>query len=256
MNEQELENLVRLVTREVVRALGRSGLTPSGGEFAAPPATLAPVGGGSGSGETCACGCGCRKAPPADRRWHGSLLTEASLAELPPGSRLILPPRTLVTPLARDQARRRGIELVAGIPGETAAPTGSLLRVAFFTDRPGPTADSLVDGLRRSGVDVRDCSITSRRSVQLEAAAADCARQAASGAVERAVIIFDPAYPLWRRLRKIPGLRPVLARDRQAAMDGRRDLNGNVLIIPGRQVGWSQLRKTVAAWIETEAAQT
>jgi hypothetical protein len=71
----------------------------------------------------------------------------------------------------------------------------------------------------------------------------------AAGAIDQAVIIFEPAFPLWRRLRNIPGLRPVLARDRQTAVDSRRDLNSNVLIIPGRQMGLSQLRKTITAWI-------
>jgi ribose 5-phosphate isomerase RpiB len=254
MTEQQLEVLIRTVTREVMLALSRAGLTVSGldlppaGGQAAPaaaggqgpqlPATEAACGGGQ---------CGC-KPPPWERRWQGRLLSEASLEDLPPGGRLIVAPRTLVTPLARDTARQRGIELVEGAFADQAA-EGPRRGFGFFTDRPGPAADTLIGSLRQCGLDVRDCSIGSHRTAELETAAADCARQVAAGAIDQAVIIFEPAFPLWRRLRNIPGLRPVLARDRQTAVDSRRDLNSNVLIIPGRQMGLSQLRKTITAWI-------
>jgi len=89
-SEDEIRDLVRQV---LLRTLGPDGVVPApGGE-----------------------------APPAATRTIRPTITEADVLRLPRGSTLEVPSEAVVTPLARDTARERGVQLVSQ-PGSTPEP--------------------------------------------------------------------------------------------------------------------------------------
>lgn len=243
MTEAQLEDLVRTVTETVVRTL-----------LANPPSQSASLAAADQS-RSCSCqDCPCRQTSPVEILHPSRLLAEEALGSLSSGSRVILRPGTLVTPLARDRARELGIELEVRVAPDPPVPTAPGQRLAFCSSRPGGSADSLLAELRRAGVVVESAPDASRDARDPDDAAFQCVRSVADGRAGEAVVLVDHPYPFLRRIRRLPGLRPVLARDPRAAAAGRTEYGGNVLVIPSRELGLTMARKTIRAWLEGKGA--
>ena len=87
-------------------------------------------------------------------RWNGRVVTAADLRQSLDGHQeLALPPRAIITPLAADELRARGIRITS--QSSDAAP---LPRPAwgFAQDRPYPEVGSALQGLRRDGFVVKE----------------------------------------------------------------------------------------------------
>src|SRR5438270_10373767 len=92
-----------------------------------------------------------RKSPPADHvlRWSGRVVAAEDLRRALNGHReLLVSPQTVITPLALEQLRERGVQVnrqaAAKLPASPAHPLWG-----YAQDRPHPTVATAVQALRR-----------------------------------------------------------------------------------------------------------
>jgi len=253
MTAKEMQTLVEAVTREVLAALAKESTAPSGGG-------------------ACACngGCGCSKnsssggsagAPGEDSsaqvRFDGRLLTEDALRKPPLKGRseVILGPGVIVTPLARDRAASDGIHLVSATdksgrrqcPPRGEAP--SLEQVAYFTAQPVLTVERILRSeIEAVGASIDVCPVTGKVEEELEGALS-CATRVSEGAIQRAIVLAENAYLVQRHANRLPGVRAQVCSDARSALASRRCDNSNVLVLSGRLLGQTMIRRIVQAWL-------
>ncbi len=94
-----------------------------------------------------------RDGAPADHvlRWSGRVVAADELRRSLNGHReLLVSPQVVITPLALEQLRERGVEVRR--QSEPAKPAAPLPVWGFAQDRPHPTVASAVQALRREGL--------------------------------------------------------------------------------------------------------
>jgi hypothetical protein len=88
--------------------------------------------------------------------WPGRLLSADDVSRRINGEReLVLEPRAIVTPLAAEQLRQRGIRVLRG-ESKTSAPKVEATRWGYAQERPDGMVRSAVQALRREGVELHE----------------------------------------------------------------------------------------------------
>ncbi len=227
-SEDEIRDLVRQV---LLRTLGPDGVVPApGGE-----------------------------APPAATRTIRPTITEADVLRLPRGSTLEVPSEAVVTPLARDTARERGVQLVSQ-PGSTPEPaltagaaTGRA--VALGADHGGyAMKEDLKAYLGELGYKVVDCGTHSTESVDYPDFAYAVAKLVAEGRAWRGIMIDGAGIGSCMAANKVPGVRAAMCYDHATAVNSREHNDANVLTLGGVLTGASLARQIVKTWLETDFA--
>jgi hypothetical protein len=161
-SEDQIKAMVR---RVLLRTLGPNGLADSSGVGQAQP----------------------------DSRPARPTVTEADVLVVPPGGRLALPAEAVITPLARDTALDRRVELVrepgplsAGVPSPAAA---SKQTVALGADHGGyAMKEDLKAYLGELGYTVIDCGTHSTASVDYPDFAYTVAKLVSEGKAWRGIV--------------------------------------------------------------------
>jgi ribose 5-phosphate isomerase B len=188
----------------------------------------------------------------SDARPAGSTVTEADVLATPSGGRLVVPQGTRITPLARDTARERRVELVeeqgnapaAAIPGRT---------VAVGADHGGyPMKEDLKEYLTELGYDVVDCGTHNTDSVDYPDLAYAVARLVSEGRAWRGIMVDGAGIGSCMAANKVPGVRAALCYDHATAINSREHNNANVLTLGGVLVGPSLARQITKTWLETD----
>ncbi len=253
MTRKEMQALVEAVTREVLAALAKESSGPA-------------------SGSACACkgGCGCSNdsssgvistpsgEDSSDRvRFDGRLLTEDTLRRLPLNGQaeIVLGPGVIVTPLARDRAAFVGVNLVSstGQPGRRHCPPRQtepfLEQVAYFTARPVLTVERILRSeIEAVGASIAVCPVTGKVEEELEGALS-CAARVSEGSIQRAVVLAEDVYLVQRHANRLPGVRARVCSDARSALESRRCDDSNVLLLSGRLLGQTMIRRIVQAWL-------
>jgi ribose 5-phosphate isomerase B len=208
---------------------------------------------------------------PAARKPEGGLrssrptVTEADVLEVPTGGRLSVPAAAVLTPLARDTAIERRIELVQE-PGPTSfegtrekAPVGSGHRsttkrtVALAADHGGyALKEDLKDYLGELGYEVVDCGTSSTASVDYPDFAYAAARLVSEGRAWRGIIVDGAGIGSCMAANKVPGVRAAMCYDHATAVNSREHNGANVLALGGLLVGRSLARQITKTWLETD----
>src|SRR4029077_7395605 len=95
--------------------------------------------------------------------WHGRLLCAENLRRALNGHReLILSPRTVVTPLAAEELRSRGVQLTRQ---ENVKQPGPATSWGYTYDRLEPLVQSAVKSLERDGVALKELQLPSDTSI-------------------------------------------------------------------------------------------
>lgn len=246
MQTPELERLVRLITIEVLKAVqaeasgcggcscDQQGCCKSSEEKTSTPLTLG-----------------------AEYRHEGRLLSEADILKAVEAgtSSISLPKRTIVTPLARDSARARGIELKCCSPIEQRQGTSPsrplqkrLLLLAPKTSR--SVEDAVVQVAANAGRRVELGLTRSKTSEAILEASFESARQVADKTVDHLVIIDEAVYAICHQLNRIEGIRPAICWDAETARQSRQDSNSNILLLNSRMLGLTTIKRIVTAWLE------
>jgi len=182
-----------------------------------------------------------------------TVLTARDLEDVAPGGELTIAPDTLVTPLAREEAERRGITLriVAPAEGETVRSRA----VAIGADHGGyELKEQLKAYLRQWGYTVLDQGTDSAAAVDYPDFAEAVANAVARGDAWRGVVIDSAGIGSAIAANKVPGVRAALCYDRATARNSREHNDANLLSLGVRMISPEVAREIIAVWLETAFA--
>lgn len=186
------------------------------------------------------------------------LVDEAAVRSLAPGAKLRVPPDALVTPLAREAARERGITLLEGEPA-TAQPavqargkTPPTQRVALGADHGGfSLKEALKPHLQSLGYEAVDCGTHSTDAVDYPDIAYAVARLVADGQCANGIIIDGAGIGSCMAANKVPGIRAALCYDHATATNSREHNHANVLTLGAGLIGVNLAKQIVQTWLST-----
>ncbi len=183
------------------------------------------------------------------------VLTTGDLEAISAGGEISITPDTLVTPLAREEAERRGITLRfvekapdGGCPGERRA-------VAIGADHGGYELKEKLKGhLRDWGYTVLDQGTDTAEAVDYPDFAEAVADAVARGDAWRGVVIDSAGIGSSIAANKVPGVRAALCYDRAGARNSREHNDANVLTLGARMIAAEAAREILAVWLGTPFA--
>jgi ribose 5-phosphate isomerase B len=194
-----------------------------------------------------------------------TVLTARDLESAVAGGEVVVPPGSIITPLAREEAEKRGIRIrfdstqAQPAGGTTAAkvagaPQHAPLRtVAVGADHGGfDLKEQLVAYLRDWGYTVLDLGTSSREAVDYPDFAEAVANSIARGDAWRGVVIDAAGIGSSIAANKVPGARAALCYDRATARNSREHNDANVLSLGARLIPVEAAREILAVWLETE----
>lgn len=236
-SKAEISEIVR---RVLMKALGKAGSQPAEGQ----PAEEVP--------------------PPAVSRARSrGIVGEAEVQAMPTGAELEIAPDSVVTPLARELAMKRGIRLVAqphvtpnGTPAAhdaaTTAPAGAK-RVALGADHGGyALKEQLKTALVEMGYAIVDCGTNGTDSVDYPDFAYAVAKLVSDGQAWRGIIVDGAGIGSCMAANKVPGVRAAMCYDVSSANNAREHNDANVLTLGGGLIGTNLARQIVGTFLETE----
>lgn len=235
MNANQLEKLIREVTVQVVREMAAKGLLPSTEEERA---RTSPVDAGTTAS------------------FRGRVLSQETLDEAVGDKidRLVVSPRTLITPLVRDLLRDRKIDLLIESEESSSSRDGrngaGVPRVLLFCRRAVVNSEKrIMEILHSAGYCVKTWSDRSDCHSDELASVLASARRVAEGDFARGIAVVEEVFPLWQQLCRIRGLYPVIGWDAAAVSADGRTAGSNFLLLSRRSLGLSMLGRTVEAWL-------
>jgi ribose 5-phosphate isomerase B len=169
--------------------------------------------------------------PP--RRAGRGLVDAEALSRVQDGGALAVPHAALVTPLAREEAERRGIRLAEGAAGAERAPGARC--VAVGCDHAGfALKGGVLAGLRELGARPIDFGARDARATDYPHPAQAVAEAVASGQCELGVVIDGTGIGSAIVANKVPGVRAAACTDEPMAASAREHNHANVLALGAR----------------------
>jgi ribose 5-phosphate isomerase B len=238
MDRARLEALVRRVTQAALR---RPSAAP-GGRAAGVHVVVG----------ACAAGPAAPAEGSAPAPGPSEVITAEDLAGTPDGGRLALPPGARVTPLARDEAWRRGIRLEERSAAAAPTPGSAGLVVALGADHGGfPVKQHLAAWLRSRGHRVLDLGTHSTDAVDYPDLARAVADAVASGEASFGVCVDGAGIGSSIAANKVPGVRAALCWDERTARNAREHNFANVLSLGGPLLGEELCTRVLEAFLST-----
>jgi ribose 5-phosphate isomerase B len=184
-------------------------------------------------------------------------LTEADVLAAPAGGRLSVPMDAVVTPLARDTALDRRVQLVREpnpLPATgLSVPARDNRTVALGADHGGyEMKEELKAYLGELGYNVVDCGTHSTASVDYPDFAYAVAKLVSEGRAWRGIIVDGAGIGSCMAANKVPGVRAAMCYDHATAVNSREHNDANVLTLGGVLVGRSLARQIAKTWLETD----
>ncbi len=176
------------------------------------------------------------------------LVVVDDLAKIPRGGELVLRPGAVVTPLAADAARERGIRLVE----RATVKDSGRLRVAVGADHGGFRAKAvLLDELRRLGHVPFDLGTRDENAVDYPDYAAAVGEAVASGQADLGIALDGAGIGSAIAANKLAGIRAATCWDTQSAANAREHNHANVLCLGAKMLSEAQLLDTVRVFLAT-----
>jgi ribose 5-phosphate isomerase B len=186
------------------------------------------------------------------------VLTAADLEGISSGGEVTVTPETLITPLAREEAERRGIQIRVVEQERAAAyhPGAQEKRtVAIGSDHGGFELKQYLAGyLRDWGYAVLDLGTNSTEAVDYPDLAEAVAQAVARGDAWRGVVIDSAGIGSSIAANKVPGARAALCYDKATARNSREHNDANVISLGARLIPAESARELLAVWLETPFA--
>jgi len=187
------------------------------------------------------------------------VITEADVlaAEESGAKSLRVAERAIVTPLAQDALREKGISLQVGV--EDAAPetprTSASDRIALGADHGGyELKEAIKKALTEEGRKVKDVGTFSTQSVDYPDFAVQVAEAVASGECGTGIIVDGSAFASAMVANKVPGILAAACWDVFTAKVAREHVNANVLTLGGKVTGPALALEMVKVWLDTSFA--
>jgi len=194
-----------------------------------------------------------------EHREHPKALTAEEINRHEPGSTITVGAGTLVTPMARETALGRRIQIVEGAAG-AAAPAANALSaadkkpvVAIGADHGGfPMKEMLKGYLGELGYSALDMGTNSKDAVDYPDFAYAVAQQVAGGTAWRGIVLDGAGIGSCMVANKVPGVRAAMCYDDATARNSRLHNDSNVLTLGSGLLGPSLLKQIVKTWLSTD----
>jgi ribose 5-phosphate isomerase B len=196
------------------------------------------------------------RSDPEARRARPTI-TEADVLAVTSGGRLSVPAGAMITPLARDTAIERRVELVpeadALLAAERKASPSTARTVALGADHGGyAMKEDLKAHLGGLGYEVIDCGTSSTASVDYPDFAYAVAKLVSDGRAWRGIMVDGAGIGSCMAANKVPGVRAAMCYDHATAVNSREHNDANVLTLGGALLGANLARQIVKTWLETD----
>jgi ribose 5-phosphate isomerase B len=179
-------------------------------------------------------------APAADK--GRPLVTVEALAGIADGAELAIEHGSLVTPLAREEAARRGIRLSEALS----------VRVAIAADHGGLALKrTLVAHLRARGLELEDLGTHDEGPVDYPDQAAAVAREVASGRATVGIAIDGAGIGSAMAVNRVPGARAAACYSAALAKNAREHNHANVLTLGAGHTDADTARSIVDTFLAT-----
>jgi len=191
------------------------------------------------------------------------LVTAADLERVPQNGEVAVTPETIITPLAREEAERRGITfrtvtsaaISAGAASGAAEPEKSARVVAIAADHGGfELKEQLKVYLREWGYRFLDLGTDSTAAVDYPDFAEAVARAVVRGDAWLGVVLDSAGIGSSIAANKVPGARAALCYDRATARNSREHNDANVLTLGAKLLSQEAAREILAVWLSTPFA--
>jgi ribose 5-phosphate isomerase B len=175
--------------------------------------------------------------------------------DVPPAGELQVPRGAIVTPLARDLARERGVKIVELKQGEELPAAAPEMTVAIGSDHGGFAMKQALSAIfEEQGLAVRDVGVHEEKAADYPDIALAVAELVAGGQAARGVIIDGAGIGSAMAANKVPGVRAALCYDVATARNSREHNHANVLTLGGRLQTISQAEAVLRTWLATPCA--
>ncbi len=125
------------------------------------------------------------------------------------------------------------------------------MKIAIGSDHAGFDLKEQVKGSLAGLHEVTDVGTDSTDSVDYPDFALSVARLVAEGKVERGILLCGTGIGMSVAANKVKGIRAALAFDLYTAMQARRHLDANILVLGAGVTGRALALEIVAKWLET-----
>ncbi len=125
------------------------------------------------------------------------------------------------------------------------------MKIAIGSDHAGFDLKEQVKGSLAGLHEVTDVGTNSTDSVDYPDFALSVARLVAEGKVERGILLCGTGIGMSVAANKVKGIRAALAFDLYTAMQARRHLDANILVLGAGVTGRALALEIVAKWLET-----
>ncbi len=194
-----------------------------------------------------------------------ALITAADLERVPQNGELAITDDTLITPLAREEAERRGITFrIASARNKETSPTAGSVEssaekstrvVAIGADHGGyELKQQLKSHLRDWGYQVLDLGTNSADAVDYPDFAEAVGNAIARGEAWLGIVLDSAGIGSSIAANKVPGVRAALCYDRATARNSREHNDANVLSLGAKLIAPEAAREIVALWLSTPFA--
>jgi ribose 5-phosphate isomerase B len=193
------------------------------------------------------------------------LITAADLERVPQNGEVAITDGTLITPLAREEAERRGITFRITFARENE-PTSSAASgessqekstrvVAIGADHGGfELKQQLKNHLRDWGYQVLDVGTDGADPVDYPDIAEAVGNAVADGKAWLGIVLDSAGIGSSIAANKVPGVRAALCYDRVTARNSREHNDANVLTLGAKLIAPEAAREIVALWLSTPFA--
>lgn len=200
-------------------------------------------------------GSGAPARPDSSRRL---MITEADVSASAPGSTVQVPQGAIITPLARQVARERGVTLQEPLSSAATEQRASKSvpakkTVAVGADHGGfALKQILIPYLGELGYQATDCGTYSTDAVDYPDFAYAVARLVSDGKAWRGIVIDGAGIGSCMAANKVPGIRAAMCYDVSTALNSREHNDANVLTLGGGLIGTNLAKQIVKTWLETD----
>lgn len=189
---------------------------------------------------------------------HGKkrpLIDADHINQLPPNATYAVPANALITPLARQAALERHIQLEETTVGQPAiAPTDKAI-IALGADHGGYALKETLKKMIATTLpayEVVDCGTHSTDSVDYPDFAYAVAQLVGTGRAWRGIVIDGAGIGSCMAANKVPGVRAAMCYDQATAVNSREHNNANVLTLGAGLIGANLAQQIVQTWLATD----
>ncbi|MCL4266589.1 MAG: ribose 5-phosphate isomerase B [Anaerolineae bacterium] len=182
-----------------------------------------------------------------------------TIRQLPAHSTYAVPAGSLITPLAREAALERSIQLttdnseIRNPITDHQSPITDNRTIALGADHGGYQLKEQLKGmLARAGFTVMDCGAHSSEAVDYPDYAYAVAQLVANGRAWRGIMIDGAGIGSCMAANKVPGVRAAMCYDQATAVNSREHNDANVLTLGAGLIGPALANQIVTTWLNTD----